>query len=132
MAGLVTANTLVTNHVTYMAKQTPHERYLTWRRGWWASQSPEQKKAIHDKKRKSNDEKNEVIKKAKSQPCADCGVEYPWYVMDFDHVRGEKLFNVSSSAYSKGLDTILEEIEKCEIVCSNCHRVRTASRGGWA
>lgn len=62
-------------------------------------------------------------------PCVDCGVNYPYYVMDFDHVRGEKKLNLArmvSTTYS--WEAIMEEVEKCEIVCSNCHRERTHTR----
>lgn len=67
-----------------------------------------------------------LLREQKSKPCLDCGVSYPYYVMDFDHVRGEKLFNLSevvNGAQSKKV--ILEEIAKCEVVCANCHRIRT-------
>lgn len=58
--------------------------------------------------------------------CADCGIVYPPYIMDFDHVSGEKKFNISSNmAKIPSFDALLEEIDKCEIVCSNCHRHRT-------
>lgn len=62
----------------------------------------------------------------KSQPCLDCGVQYPPYVMQFDHVRGEKKFNIGD-AVNRPLSRarIAEEIEKCEIVCANCHMIRT-------
>lgn len=66
---------------------------------------------------------------AKSKPCADCGVLYPYYVMDFDHVRGEKLANVSSMATGRfKVSDIDAEIAKCDVVCANCHRVRTYTR----
>jgi hypothetical protein len=63
----------------------------------------------------------------KKGPCTDCNVQYPPYVMDFDHVRGEKIFNV---ARMKGhsLEALKAEIAKCDLVCSNCHRERTQSR----
>src|SRR5207245_2408021 len=35
------------------------------------------------------------IRAAKNVPCTDCGVKYPYYVMDFDHARGEKVTEVS-------------------------------------
>lgn len=65
-----------------------------------------------------------LIIASKSVPCSDCGKEYPWYVMDFDHVRGEKLRNVGSSRHM-GYNKLKAEIEKCDVVCSNCHRLRT-------
>jgi len=71
-----------------------------------------------------------VIREAKNRPCADCGVQYPYYVMDFDHRPGcvkRANFNV---LVKKGVarDILLDEIEKCDVVCSNCHRLRTYQR----
>jgi RecJ-like exonuclease len=69
------------------------------------------------------------IKEKKKVPCADCKCKYPWYVMDFDHVRGRKKFNLSNAAlHMKSIKKIDLEIEKCEVVCANCHRERTFSR----
>lgn len=64
----------------------------------------------------------------KTVPCMDCGNSYHPYVMDFDHVRGEKKFNLSKAGNRFSRETILEEAAKCDIVCSNCHRMRTLSR----
>ncbi len=69
----------------------------------------------------------ELIRKAKSLPCADCKCEYPFYVMDFDHARGEKRQLLAHMA-TLGLSAILKEIDKCDVVCSNCHRERTWRR----
>lgn len=68
------------------------------------------------------------VRKLKEVPCADCGKEYPYYVMDFDHVRGDKAGNVSSMISNKDNKKILEEVAKCEVVCANCHRERTQRR----
>lgn len=61
-------------------------------------------------------------------PCADCGSYYPYYVMDFDHVRGKKHANVMELVPTLSRKRIDEEVAKCEIVCSNCHRERTHFR----
>jgi hypothetical protein len=61
-------------------------------------------------------------------PCMDCKIQYPYYVMDFDHVRGRKQKNVMELIPTLSKKKIDEEIAKCEIVCSNCHRVRTHIR----
>lgn len=60
-----------------------------------------------------------------SNPCKDCGVFYPPCVMDFDHLHSKE-GNVASLV-SKGASwrKIQQEISKCELVCSNCHRIRT-------
>lgn len=67
---------------------------------------------------------SEYIRQQKNSPCEDCNVEYPSYVMDFDH-RENKKFDVSAGRSCSSLKKIKEEIEKCDLVCSNCHRVRT-------
>lgn len=74
--------------------------------------------------RKAMDLANEL----RMNPCVDCGFvpEVPSQ-MDFDHVRGEKKTSVSRSALW-GPKTLLAEIEKCDLVCANCHRLRTAKR----
>lgn len=64
----------------------------------------------------------------KEHPCVDCGESNP-VVLDFDHVRGDKNFSVSrmvSEGFS--IKRILSEVSKCEVRCSNCHRIATASR----
>ena len=66
----------------------------------------------------------EIRKMKESTPCADCHVQYPYYVMDFDH-RKNKCFNVSQAMRNTGWLKTLEEIAKCDIVCANCHRIRT-------
>lgn len=64
--------------------------------------------------------------------CTDCGLADP-EVLEFDHVRGEKKYNIgvliSRGSYS--WQTLLAEIEKCDPVCANCHRRRTNKRSGW-
>ena len=69
------------------------------------------------------------IQKIKTDnPCLDCKISYPYYVMDFDHVRGRKHKNVMELIPTLSKKIIDEEIAKCEIVCSNCHRIRTHDR----
>lgn len=81
---------------------------------------------------KRNLEKRDLLKaiaaKEKDVPCADCGVRYPSYVMDFDHVRGNKVGNVAHIVSHGSEKKLLEEIAKCEVICSNCHRERTYAR----
>ena len=51
----------------------------------------------------------------------DCDGTFPPYVMDFDHVRGEKLYNVGEMG-THSLEGIIDEISKCDLICANCHR----------
>jgi hypothetical protein len=63
-----------------------------------------------------------------STPCADCGLNFPGYVMDFDHIKGSKVANISVLVNQCARQKLIKEIEKCEVVCSNCHRIRTHNR----
>lgn len=67
--------------------------------------------------------------KVQHSVCADCKVSYPPYVLDFDHLgdKRETIANLVRAAAS--IETLLSEIAKCELVCSNCHRIRTWTRG---
>lgn len=63
----------------------------------------------------------------KSKPCSDCGSSYPPESMDFDHITGEKVYGICQM-YTCKKERILLEVSKCELVCANCHRIRTAMR----
>jgi hypothetical protein len=65
-----------------------------------------------------------LVNRAKSKPCVDCEIRYPPYVMDFDHVRGRKMFQIGGNLHLS-TKRILAEIAKCDVVCANCHRERT-------
>jgi hypothetical protein len=64
--------------------------------------------------------------------CVDCKHYIP-NAMDFDHVTGTKLINISSLATMKitdevMLDMLRQELSKCEVRCANCHRKATMAR----
>lgn len=62
--------------------------------------------------------------------CVDCGESDP-VVLEFDHLR-DKVNNISRMIRnSLSWEAILHEIQKCEVVCANCHKRRTAKRGNW-
>lgn len=71
----------------------------------------------------------EEIRELKNVPCADCGQEYGYWVMDFDHRPGEiKLGEVGRFVQNYNRKKALEEVAKCDVVCANCHRERTHAR----
>lgn len=77
--------------------------------------------------------KRELIRSLKhDKPCIDCNTSYPFWIMQFDHVRGNKIAKISrivNTAYS--IRILKEEIKKCELVCANCHANRTYLRGDY-
>lgn len=69
-----------------------------------------------------------LIRELKDVPCTDCGRRYRSWVMEFDHVRGDKLFSVSTNLRGRRHALLIAETQKCEVVCANCHRQRTHDR----
>ena len=55
--------------------------------------------------------------------CKHCG-DHRKVVLEFHHLR-DKNFNLADGI-KKSINTIKKEIEKCEILCANCHRIETA------
>jgi hypothetical protein len=86
---------------------------------------------VNDYSRSLRFKRAELIDSIKDVPCKDCGVKYPPYVMDFDHLpEFEKVDNIPRMINKRvSMDILLAEIAKCEVVCSNCHRIRTMTRG---
>ena len=76
--------------------------------------------------RRATQEDVAFLRSLRNVPCADCGGVFPPYVMDFDHRDPtQKSFEITRVAGRVNRQKLLEEIAKCDIVCSNCHRVRT-------
>lgn len=70
-----------------------------------------------------------MLREAKDKPCMDCDVKYPYYVMDLDHRPDEvKLVDPSKLPSLGSVRKLEQEIAKCDVVCSNCHRQRTFDR----
>jgi hypothetical protein len=63
-----------------------------------------------------------------AHPCMDCDERDP-VVLEFDHLR-DKLFDIGHALACRSWASILSEIAKCDVVCANCHRRRTARRRG--
>jgi hypothetical protein len=69
-----------------------------------------------------------IVNLLKLNPCLDCAKVYRPSQMDFDHVKGIKVKNVSNLIHHGSRKQLLEEIAKCELVCALCHRIRTHDR----
>lgn len=60
--------------------------------------------------------------------CADCGYSAHPAALEFDHLPGtQKRYKVSALMLSSRA-VLMAEIAKCEVVCANCHAIRTRSR----
>jgi hypothetical protein len=77
--------------------------------------------------RKRNSEYVRQLKEC--TPCKDCKGFFHYSQMDFDHIRNDKTVNIARISNSSiSLKRIKAEISKCELVCANCHRLRTWKR----
>lgn len=114
------------------------ERRSAAYRARWAKLSPEERKA----KRRGEwhrygkriaarrvQEKRTLVRELKKAPCVDCNGVFPTDVMEYDHLR-DKVRDVSKLAGSSrcGVKQVLDEIAKCDLVCANCHRIRSLRR----
>jgi hypothetical protein len=94
----------------------------------WRKNNKEIVKRMDKEKLKKNKLRNKTyVNKIKDVPCKDCNKKYDFFCMEFDHCKGKKQYNISDLAnmnYSS-LTKIKNEIEKCEVVCVACHRLRS-------
>lgn len=75
------------------------------------------------------DKKKEYLQ---SHPCVNCG-ESDHVVLHFDHVNPNDKVSEISTMIRNGTawKNILNEIEKCQVLCANCHMRRTAKQFNW-
>lgn len=84
-------------------------------------------KECHSKYMKNKYQENKsIVEEIKSQQgCAKCGDTRP-YVLDFHHIdpstKVERVAKMVSNHYNANNKEIQEEITKCVVLCSNCHR----------
>src|SRR5205085_2488432 len=95
----------------------------------WYRENPEARRRRMDRYALDRRERHHalLLEYLKTHPCVDCGEADP-VVLDFDHLR-DKVANVSEML-SRPWRVILAEMRKCDVVCANCHRRRTAKRLG--
>jgi 5-methylcytosine-specific restriction endonuclease McrA len=75
-------------------------------------------------------DKRRKVHEIKNAPCTDCGKKFPYYVMQFDHrEHSSKLGEIGRMVGDGyGWDKIKAEIDKCDLVCANCHAIRHHNR----
>ena len=63
------------------------------------------------------------MKDIKILKCEICGYDRCITALEFHHLnRGEKDFSISESTYSRSMEDLKKEVDKCILVCANCHR----------
>lgn len=104
------------------------EKELAYNRDYKKNNPEKRKKTSRESAAKNLASFRLFLNKTKDVPCFDCGVKYPPCAMDFDHINPSlKKFNISEAQCVRN-EILLQEIEKCDIVCANCHRIREHDR----
>tara|TARA_R110000796_G_scaffold23944_2_gene68505 strand:+ start:3628 stop:3981 length:354 start_codon:yes stop_codon:yes gene_type:complete len=111
-----------------MGYKNPEDQAAAAKRHYEANKKKiiKRSKERNNKQRVKNRDYVKLIKE--SSCCVDCG-EVNNIVLEFDHIKGEKLKNISNMVNeSYSIKSIQEEINKCELRCANCHRIVTHTR----
>ena len=103
-----------------------------YQRDWYKRNQKQHRKNANAWRDKRREELYRVVfDYLSSHPCLDCGETDP-VLLDFDHVDGTKEAAISRMITDcRPVATVMREIEKCEVRCANCHRIRTAREGRW-
>lgn len=96
---------------------------------WHRNNRDRRAPALRERKAKYRQEITEKIRELKHlKPCVDCSFPYPYWVMQFDHLEGKEANIADMPRRLWSWDRIQAEIDKCELVCANCHAERTFQR----
>lgn len=127
-----------TKEYQFFAKRSKaRDGYAVWCKECFKAYDRERYKTV-DKERKTRnrnlqmERKRELLWNILSQSqCAHCGNNDP-EVLEFDHRQpSDKMHNISEIMWSHSWDSIKKEIDKCDILCANCHRKRTIKQFGF-
>ena len=103
-----------------------HRTYMT---DWYAANQDAHKARVKASRDKRLAGRMEKLNALKSVPCMDCRQRFDPVCMDFDHRPGEaKIGDVAVMVRNGSWDRLVLEIAKCDVVCANCHRLRTKNR----
>jgi hypothetical protein len=100
---------------------------------YYAANNEKQKKQINEARRiRINENRIKYFNYLKTHPCIVCGNDNP-IVLEFDHRDDVDKIATVGELVSDGFswEKIKNEIDKCDVRCSNCHRIRTAEQFGW-
>lgn len=103
-----------------MKRKTYQKKY---HEGWYAENGDHRRQQVKNRRRKIKQRFRKYKETLSCEECGHSGKDNAWS-LDFDHINpDEKVVSVShlvSSGY--GWDRIMEEVQKCRVVCANCHR----------
>jgi hypothetical protein len=101
-----------------------------YRKRWYQRHKEEQVQRTAKQRGVRVEQYREIIRSLREVPCTDCGQRYHWVQMDFDHLDSSTKIMAIGLMVNSGFGEakIRAELAKCEVVCANCHRLRTWNR----
>lgn len=108
-------------------KQVPYVERVAYFKAWHVKHRARRLRELHARKLRNRAVFLALMADLKSKPCIDCNNCFPTPAMSFDHVRGTKLYDVAQMR-DQHINAVRREIAKCELVCLNCHAIRTDKR----
>jgi hypothetical protein len=99
----------------------------TYQMNWLSPESWKKRKEYYKKDVKERHSKNiKIIQEEKlKRGCACCGYRENAFALDFDHLDPNSKVEGVSRMSSRNIKKIKEEILKCQVLCANCHRIKT-------
>lgn len=104
-----------------MNRKQYHQEYYKNNKERLKIQVKENRRKTHERNRRN------IIEYFLSHPCVDCGND-DVRVLEFDHIDKKSVEVARLLSCYNDWDRILEEIEKCEVRCANCHKIKTGQR----
>ena len=108
------------------------KRRKTWKQYYHKHGSKYRQNAVERNRRIKDLLRQQMMNYLSDKSCVQCGVN-DIRVLDFDHIDpSKKSFSISQAiTNTRSWDVILKEIKKCQILCSNCHKIKTATEQSW-
>jgi len=99
----------------------------TFQMNWLKPEAWERRKQYYKKSIKEKHHENiKFIHKEKlKQGCVCCGYKENPYALDFDHLDPASKIDGVARMSTRNIEKIKEEILKCQVLCANCHRIKT-------
>jgi 5-methylcytosine-specific restriction endonuclease McrA len=107
-------------------------RRKTWEEHYHKYGSKYRERALERNRKYKVIRRMQLLEYLSDKSCAICGINDP-RVLEFDHIDpATKSFGIAQGLSSTlNWETILDEISKCQILCANCHKIKTAKQQDW-
>jgi 5-methylcytosine-specific restriction endonuclease McrA len=108
------------------------QRRNTWKEHYYRYGSNYRERALTRNRKLKVIRRIQLLEYLSDKSCVICGITDP-RVLEFDHIDPKKKSFSIAQGLSSTLNwgTILNEISKCQILCANCHKIKTAKQQNW-